>query len=484
MYPAALSESFIILPKLESNPRLKALGSCYNTIASVYGRMKNFPEAMRYHKKALRIRLDSAYKKGVAQSYNNIGILFSDFQLYDSALWYFQSALVLKIKLGESVASAYQNIGDLYMDQHIPDSAEAYLTKALQVRRERKDISGLPATLNALARLELEGQNFLRAQQYLDESESLGLQVKQPQDLAQTFQLQSELFEKTKNVLHALVYLKKLDSIQNTLLNQGVFNKTLSVAVAYEHGRAQRDLDLKQAEIEVKKIWITSLTIGILLLAIIGTLIYSQLTLTRKSKAKVETLLKELHHRVKNNLQLLSSLFAVQSSHLTDSEAIIALKTSEGRINTMAIIHKKLYRNDSTREVNLRDYFKELIDYLLYSYGYHQAGRMLEMQLTNRTLDVDVVIPLGLIVNEIVSNALKYAYTNQPDPKLRVEILEQKNTLQLIIQDNGSGIPENIVNQKKSGFGLQIVHSLVHELKGTLTRKNHNGAHFYIIIPI
>src|SRR5690606_9871564 len=131
---------------------------------------------------------------------------------------------------------------------------------------------------------------------------------------------------------------------------------------------------LQAVELERRQTWIKMLGVGMTLVLIIVVLVYINFRTVRKSKAHIELLLKELHHRVKNNLQILSSLLSLQSQQLTDDTAIKAVRSSESRINAMALIHRKLYTVDQNRTVDIKEYITELIQYLVYSYGYHEKN--------------------------------------------------------------------------------------------------------------
>jgi two-component sensor histidine kinase len=240
---------------------------------------------------------------------------------------------------------------------------------------------------------------------------------------------------------------------------------------------------LQSLEIERKQIWIRSLVLAMVLTLVIGILIYYNLRMVRKNKVHIETLLKELHHRVKNNLQILSSLLSLQSQQLTDDSAIKAVKSSESRINAMALIHRKLYTVDQNRTVDIKEYITELIQYLVYSYGYHEKDLKLDLHIREISIDVDKAIPLGLILNELISNAFKHAYENQPNPKLIVNLeYPDAHELNIQIQDNGGGI--RITDQKPKTFGMKMVSTLIKELKGTLDVKSGNGTTYVLNIPI
>jgi two-component sensor histidine kinase len=241
---------------------------------------------------------------------------------------------------------------------------------------------------------------------------------------------------------------------------------------------------LQAVELERRQIWIRSMGLAIVLFIIIVVLVYYNLRTVRKNKIHIELLLKELHHRVKNNLQILSSLLSLQSQQLTDDNAIKAVKSSESRINAMALIHRKLYTVDQNRTVDIKEYITELIQYLVYSYGYHEKNFKLDLEITEINIDVDKAIPLGLILNELISNAFKHAYQNQPNPRLMINLAyPDEHELNICIQDNGAGMPAVDEKQRKT-FGMKIVTTLIKELKGSLNVRSENGTTYDLHIPI
>ncbi len=147
--------------------------------------------------------------------------------------------------------------------------------------------------------------------------------------------------------------------------------------------------------------------------------------------------MKELHHRVKNNLQIVSSLLNLQSARIEDPQAQKALMEGQHRIEAMSLIHQKLYQTQTTSRVNIQEFIAELSENLIHAYGYKAHNFNLQLQVAVKELEADIAIPVGLILNEVVTNAFKYAYKNVSDPALHISLQEQANKLQLTIGDNG-----------------------------------------------
>jgi len=178
-----------------------------------------------------------------------------------------------------------------------------------------------------------------------------------------------------------------------------------------------------------------------------------------------EVLLKEIHHRVKNNLQVISSLLRIQSSSIKDKNAFEAIMVSQNRVNSMALIHERLYKSKNLSQVDFEDYLNFFTSQLLQIYGKNNGKVEIIIDAKNVLMAVDTAIPVGLIINELISNSLKHAFKNCNTGTIKIEIKEQnKGEFQINIKDNGSGIPEDIHPEKTSMF--EPVHGSAPDIAG------------------
>jgi PAS domain S-box len=203
----------------------------------------------------------------------------------------------------------------------------------------------------------------------------------------------------------------------------------------------------------------------------------------KESLMEKEVLLKEIHHRVKNNLQIISSLLNLQTRCVEGEETINVLKESQNRVKTMAMVHEKLYQSEDLKDINFREYTENLVSDLFYSYGVKKGTIDLQIDVDNLNMDIDTAIPCGLIINEIVTNSLKYAFPG-PNSKEIVKVQlkkQQHDKLELVILDNGKGMPDNLDIENVETLGLKMVTILVNQLKGTLELDRTNGTKFNII---
>ncbi len=200
----------------------------------------------------------------------------------------------------------------------------------------------------------------------------------------------------------------------------------------------------------------------------------------QNSLSEKEVLLKEIHHRVKNNLQIVSSLLSLQANKLTEKESVAALVESKNRIKSMTMIHEKLYQSKSLSLIDMSSYIINLSKQISNSY---KIDKQIELKydLQKINLNVDLAMPIGLIINELVSNSLKYAFTNKNCGELFISFSSpEPQKYVLIVQDNGVGLPANVNLDNSKTLGLNLVTILTKQLNGTVEIDNTAGAKYII----
>ena len=193
-------------------------------------------------------------------------------------------------------------------------------------------------------------------------------------------------------------------------------------------------------------------------------------------------LLREIHHRVKNNLQIISTLLQLQADEITDSKTLENYRESENRIQSIALIHEKMYQSKDISNIDFTSYIKSLINDLMYSYAADSRNIKSMINTDNFLFSIETVQPLGLIINEIISNSLKYAFKDIDEGIVSVKLEKiDSNHFKLTVSDNGIGFPENVDFKNTSSLGLQLVNELVKQLDGTIELNSDNGTEFTIV---
>ncbi|WP_249164858.1 sensor histidine kinase [Methanobacterium alkalithermotolerans] len=199
-----------------------------------------------------------------------------------------------------------------------------------------------------------------------------------------------------------------------------------------------------------------------------------------KALEEKEMLLKEIHHRVKNNLMVISSLLSLQSRYIKDKKALAVFKESQNRAKSMALIHEKLYRSTDLKRIDFGEYIRTFSAELYHSIVGDPRQVKLELNVEHVMLDINTSIPLGLIVNELITNSMKYAFPPGSKGKIKIDFYPQDDYFILNVSDDGIGIPEEVDVENTKSLGLQLVNSLTEQINGQLTVNRKDPTEFNI----
>jgi PAS domain S-box-containing protein len=200
-----------------------------------------------------------------------------------------------------------------------------------------------------------------------------------------------------------------------------------------------------------------------------------------KSLEEKDVLLREIHHRVKNNMQIISSLLSLQSSSIENPEMKDIFKQSQNRVKSMSMIHEQLYQTEDLAKIDFNSYVNGLIKSLFQMYSVNQKQIECDVNVGDVMLDIETAIPCGLIINELVSNSLKHAFIDKTEGKISFNMMRNSNMINFNVSDNGIGIPDNFHIENTSTLGLNLVKTLVNQLEGELTVEHNNGISYDVI---
>lgn len=202
----------------------------------------------------------------------------------------------------------------------------------------------------------------------------------------------------------------------------------------------------------------------------------------KESLKEKEVLLQEIHHRVKNNMQIISSLMSLQTKYVDDEVSLDVLKESQNRVKSMALVHEKLYRSEDLTHINIYNYINNLVLDLFFSYGVSRDQITPIIDIDEIKLNIETAVPCGLIINELVSNVIKHAFRDKKGGKMWLSLhLTDDNQIELMVADNGSGLPNGFNINSSNSLGMQLVNSLVNQLDGSIKIKRSNGTKFTIL---
>jgi len=311
----------------------------------------------------------------------------------------------------------------------------------------------------------------------------------------EAFGILSHIEQQRGNYRQALLYYQRQmtshDSVYNAIKNRQLVEMETRFQTQEKEAQINALATINQQK--TRQVW-AGVGGMVMLSGLLGTLFLLYRSGQRK-QAKIQqqsdqltVLMRELHHRVKNNLAIVASLLRLQSNRLDDEKAVAAVRVGQQRVEAMSLIHQRLYQTDNVSSVNMREFLTDLSESLMRAYGYSTDEFDLQLNIDQNTLDVDVAMPLGLIVNELITNAFKYAYAGVSRPILRIALYQNPAIgpgVTLEVQDNGPGLDATDWQRagQKTSFGRRLVQSLSEQLDGELSVIQQNGTLFRLHIP-
>jgi len=501
-YEMALESFLARLEMLQRYPNPAAEQTVYNNMASVYDRLEQYDQAIVYHHKSLKLKLQAEDTNGVMTSYQNLGAAFTKLDDADSALYYSKKSYRIAEQLGNKIvmAATLMNVGTFYTrDAHFSyDSALVYLNKSLSIASEIGDKDGIARSYTNLSTINFVEKKYEKsldlAHKALDLFEELGYKS----DISARANDIALSLEHLGRYAEAYSYLRRHKNLDDSLYTEETTRAISEMQTKYETEKKDQDLALqsaqlteKQLELEQQHLLRNGAIAGAVLLGIVAFLIYriktksnkeitSKNELLSKSLSEREALLKEIHHRVKNNLQIIASLLYLQSDESENQDVRRLLEEGQGRVRSMALIHQKLYENDDLKHIPFDDYLKELIGEIKLSFGDMAKNIELEVEAKDVFFDVDTAVPLGLIINELSTNAFKYAYAKRVGGGVfKVVLKKEGSEYRMTVSDNGHGIPDEVLNAtQSSSLGLKLTRMLSDQLEGEYNFDNSNGTTF------
>lgn len=491
-YNKAKASVYKALELYESNAHKKGIANCYANIGDLLYYENNYNEAIVYCNKAIAIQKDIGDKASLAQSYRfkANSQLFTGFDL-DSALVSINASISLYEELNEVGIPMMASInwrGNIYKymeryDEAIDDyQANFDNSKAMGLERY------LIPSLGNIGHVYIMQGRYKEALPYNLQAVELIKKTGRTRNLWENYMHISEIYETLGDLKNALYYHQLYASEQELFKDNIILSLERESQSKYEIGQKNATILFQDEKINQQKrtkILYLILT-GLLALIVFGLLYNYQKRKKRNQQLLIlnqeldqknkqnELLLKEIHHRVKNNLELVKSLIALQSAQLEDSVTKDAMIASQNRVQSMGIIHQKLYQGENLGSIDMKDYFINLGDGILDTFDAEDKVNI-ECAMDQLELDVDTAIPIGLIVNELLTNALKYAFPNDRNGNIKISMSRASSEiLTLKVADNGIGKTTEAA-PKGTGFGSQLVQLLTQQLNGKMKEKHDDG---------
>lgn len=463
-----------------------SISNSYTMLSAVYDMLNNLDESIHYSKKALEMNELTGNILNRAVVLTNLAMLYNTAGKYREALPYLHQAIYYSIEVDPTprqLTNAYTIAGECYSKLGNFDSALYYLGKAENM------IENIEAPQDRVKLLMMYASTFEAVGRYKDGIKSLteAKEIARAKTLTKLYSLASRNLSKLSalegDYFTAYNALKEHKETEDSLSGKEV-QKTIAEL------KEQYESEKKDERIAHEKVNNKRLTIGLGIVALLAVLVLVQYIRQRAATAtikkqsdKLTLLMKELHHRVKNNLQIISSLLSLQSFRIKDSAASKAVREGQQRIEAMSLIHQRLYTRDNITEINIREFISDLVDSLQSAYGYDADNIAINLDIDNELMNVDQAIPLSLIINELVTNAFKYAYVDNNSPELSITLKRKADQLELEVADNGKGVNIDEWKDKEGSFGKELIQTFVKQLNGYLSLIVDGGTRFTLTIP-
>jgi two-component sensor histidine kinase len=462
-------------------------------IAQVLVDKNDVSSAMKYYQKTIELAQKYDYEEYVGHALSDMASIQSQQKnTYDLALKNFQKATKIYEKLGfeDFRQSSLLNAAGVHKKLEQYEKALAILNNSVKYYHTTKDVYAEAIAIAKIGEVLLEKKQYSEAEKKV--KGALELIKKQEGNLPQRVEftdLLRKIYDASNNIPAAYEAQKEWRVLYDTLSNQKSRDAVAELQTRFE--TAQKETKIKDLDQETKtqKSQLIFAVIGLCVLAGLlglGYFLYRKLQVKNQKieqqSNQLNTLMKELHHRVKNNLAIVSSLLNIQSNRLEDKNAAQAVREGQMRVQAMSLIHQRLYNTDNVSTLNIKLYLTELSESLMKAYGYDSDSFDLQIEAENPELDVDMAIPIGLIVNELITNSFKYAYEGIEYPSLIINFKNHKD-ITLQIQDNGIGIDENKMNKNTGSFGKKMITGLTKQINGKCKFENNQGTYFELIIP-
>jgi len=512
------------------------LAAATDQIGIMYTFMGNMSEAQPYVIETAEIYDAVGQVEDIANANNGLAIFYYDIGQKDKAIEIYNVALKQYEEIDDTMgrANIHANLGMLYLDEDKFELAEENIQmqgkldtmmnsqwglgfyhdfmgslrrkqgrlkealrwkkSSLEIRKNlashynrAESISGLANVYLALGEYEKSIFNAKEILKRKEDHRSLSQQMG-------AYSLLSSAYEKKKNYKLSLNYHKQYKLMSDSIYNRDMISEMETKDALYEKAKQDQDITRLNANKVIAESKIKNknkvIAIGGVAFGLISLLLFFLYQLLQKYKTQKnqlaktlgekDILLREIHHRVKNNLQLISSLLTLQGRSIDDEVAIKAINEGKSRVRSMALIHQDLYHKKNLTEISVKTYMDKLIQELFDTYRIDKGRIELQTYIEDIDLDVDTVIPLGLIINELITNCLKYAFPDNNSGLLMINLQETRDSLVLQIKDDGVGYnPDKI---RENSFGSTLVDALTEQLDGVMKVNHESGTSITIEI--
>lgn len=455
----------------------KAIALAYSDLSNLFWKQSKFDTGLEYGLKSLRLFEE-----------RNLNDLDYDFTLYvvgnnylalkeyEKARTYYEHAITIGERYGfyNNLSDVYISLVDLYAYLNQFDKAERAGKNALKYAHFLENNFMVMRSWLSIGKLQnLQGK-------YISAIESLNKCIEVATSdfgdeyyLSQAYETLGKAYAGNHNYKEAYQAFAEYDILKNRIFTAEADQRISLLKTEFDVMTKEGTIQLQETEIKKQRSRQTMVIIISSLLLLLLFLSYKAIQnnvkknkLLQQQNREKEFLLKEIHHRVKNNLEIVSSLLALQSAEINDPKIVETMQESQNRVHSMSMIHQNLYQGKSLSSIEMKGYFENLANYVLDAFGVENQVKVL-FEMDRLELDVDTAIPIGLIVNELLTNSLKHAFPKKEKGTIRIGLKRKGPQLYMKVADNGVG-NTSFDKIQGSGFGTRLIQLLTQQLDGKI----------------
>jgi two-component system, sensor histidine kinase PdtaS len=478
-----------------------------NGLGAVYHGLNELSKAKEYFLLSLKTNTELNDQEGIAYCLSNLASIANEESDSELALSYYKEAFIILSELGlkGNMASVLNNQNKAYKALGDYKNSIESSKKALEIFKEVNNKDGQISAYVGLTLTYFEMGDYIKTEYYalkgLEQSEDFGA----PHILREAHEKLFLIYESKGDFKKALYHHKKFMAINDSLFNSEKIRKISGLESKYAFDKEKQILVLGQektnalhlAEIKRQRFRSNALIVGVVLLLLLFALILRGYLIKRnanriltdknaiisKQKEEKELLVKEIHHRVKNNLQVISSLFDLQLRSTDNPETKSTLIDGLNRVKSVGLIHQLLYQSEDVIHIDFGDFVGKLLDHIT-SFATKKEIKQSVIIPDGLQFDIATTLPLGLIITELMTNAFKYAFDNVDTCSISIKLdATDDDQFRLVLQDNGSGFPDGFDFKTPKTLGLRLVRALSIQIAGEINYRYDNGARFLLTFP-
>ena len=484
---------------------LKRIG-ILTKISNLFFETGDLDKAVDYGQQALQLGQKMRYNNSIAEVQELLGTIFLSKGEFDLAkTYYLKSYNHFKNKPSANFkASSLLGLLDVSIKTNQYDSARIYIEK-LELVIPKASTFLRSQFLQLKGRESIASGNYSEAKKQMLKAEAIAIESNFPKQHMRVLEDLQKIYRKEGDFRNALFVIDKVIYYRDSLYSVRTQQIIQDNEARYKKAEQEREINILESQNAMKDLAISARNrqliiggIGLLGLIVLSSWVYrlylqkKQTNVLLEEKNQVineslkekESLLKEIHHRVKNNLQMISSLLSLQSRSVEDQVAIDALQEGRNRVKSMALIHQNLYQDENLIGIDIKSYMEKLAQSLFQTYDIREGDIRFITEIDEVKMDVEQVIPLGLIINELISNALKYAFDNQKSGEIKLIIQQKVNELFVQVKDNGVGLPVHFNLDENNSLGFKLIQIFSKKLKANLDIQSEDGTSISMHIPL